>query len=183
MEERRASLRARCSISLSYKLLNEAAQQAVLYDFASKRKRLMLYDQLDHNNKKENFKLHTLESDLAHFLIGQNDQIRLLIDTLGMDFDILHKQPLSDVVINLGGMQFNSDEVLAKGSVLELQIRLSLSMPRILIMAEVLRSGSVAESDNTVTVVSFTYIEPEDKIILKNHVDDKIKEDKSILVK
>ena len=181
MKDRRVSPRARCSISLNYKLLDETAQQRLLDEFSGKRKHLMIYDQLDHSNKKEHFRLQTLENEMAPLLIGLSNQLRLLIDTLVLDLDMPIQQDCTDVVVNVGGMQFQTDTISPQGSVLELQLRLDLSTPRILIMAEVLRSEQADETGKISTIVAFTYIEQEDKTRLKVHVDKKIQEDSSIV--
>ena len=84
--------------------------------------------------------------------------MKLLIDTLSLDFDVLQTQEVLDVVINLGGMLFHSKEILETGNIVELQLRLEVGTPRILLLSEVLRSEPTEDNETISTVVSFTYV-------------------------
>lgn len=170
MIERRKSPRNNCSISLSYRVLNDTEYPQLMEDFKAKRHRVVLFDQLDIKNKVARQKLNSLDNELTAILIDTNDQLRLLKQIVSIDFDVLYKQVDSNVTINLAGMSFQTKEVLIVGCTLEIQIKLSQEIPRLLIMSEVLRSEVAQRSGEITTVISFTFTEPEDKAILMEFV-------------
>ena len=115
MKERRVSPRTKCKFALTYKVLEDSEFQKAYDGFSEKHHRVVLFDHLVHANKKQDFKIKTLENELAPILSGLNEQMKLVIETLSLDFDVLHKQEVSDVVINLGGMLFHSNEIIDSG--------------------------------------------------------------------
>ena len=175
MKERRVSPRTKCKFAFTYRVLDDSEFQQACDDFSEKRQRVVLYDQLVHANKKQDLKINTLEHELAPILIGLNAQMKILVDTLSLDFDVLHKQEVADVVVNMGGMLFYTKEFFEQGKIIELQLRLEIGAPRILVLAEVLKSEKIDDSDMMSTIVSFTYIEKEDKFILKDYADLQIR--------
>lgn len=172
MEERRITPRVACKISLAYKLLKEDEFQELSEVFPQKRKKIVIYDKLVHENKKVHLKLHTLEDNLESILTGLNEQLKLFVETLSMDIEISSSSESADVVINLAGMKFETEEVLKPGQVMEIQIRLQSGMPRILLMGEVLKSEFSKELNQAFAVATFSYVEPDDKSILENFVDE-----------
>ena len=180
-KERRASPRTKCKFALTYRALEESEFQPACDNFSLKRQRIVLYDQLVRANKKQNFKLQTLKNELTPILDGLNEQMKLLIDTLSLDFDVLHTQEVLDVVINLGGMLFHSKEIIATGKIVELQLRLEVGTPRILVLSEVLRSELSEDNETISTIVSFTYVEAEDKEVLKDYTELQVRNGAQVL--
>lgn len=181
MKDRRSSPRTKCKFALTYKILDDSEFQQACDEFSEKRQRIVLFDQLVHANKKQDFKINTLEHELAPVLVGLNAQMKMLIETLSLDFDVLYKQEVSDVVINMGGMLFHSKEIVEQGKIVELQLRLEVGVPRMLVLAEVLKSEKKEGDDEISTIVSFTYIEQEDKLVLKEFADLQIRNGAQVL--
>lgn len=143
--------------------------------FATKRKRIVLYDQLEYKNRIVNLRLKGLDNTLSPILSDINFQLQSIAQTLSMSFDDLFQQENSEVVINLGGMLFQTQEPLTTGKVIELQLKLAPDIHRLLIIAEVLRCEQISRNRFT-TAIAFTYIEPDDKVLLQSFVDQRLNE-------
>ena len=176
MIERRVSPREKFPISLTYKILNDQDYRQLMEGFDEKRERIVLYDQLDFKNRIVSLKLNNIDNELIPILSDINDQLKILKQTLSVNVDILYTQIASDVTINLGGMLFNTEEQLHIGTVIELQLKLTEEIPRLLIVAVVLRSKSGSTSGAFTTAIAFTYTVPGDKAILMDFVNKRLKD-------
>lgn len=174
MKERRISPRSKCLASLTYKVLTGDEYRDLMEVFHEKRKRNILYDQLSYKNKAVNLKLKNMDNDLASVLADINDQLKLVEQTLSMNYDALHIQEEPEVVINTGGMLFHTRKILPVGSAVEIQLKLVPEIPRLLIIAEILRSEHTIKSEKITTTVAFTYTEPEDKKLLRDFVEQRL---------
>lgn len=173
MKERRASPRKQHPISLTYKVLSDKEYRKLMEHFDEKRDRIVLFDQLHIKNKAVSHNLKNLDNDLSSILFDINDQLKSLTETLAMDFDALYSHADTEVTINLGGMSFQTDRKITAGKEIELQLKLAPGLPRLLIVAEVVRSERSSSKKPAITAISFTFIKPEDKKILMRFVKQK----------
>lgn len=171
MHDRRINSRIPYKVILSYKPLNEIELQVLSENFSYNRFRMVAHDKLVQGNKQVGSILRDSDVDKDKVLEGFNEQIKLLTDILFMHDGLSLPTEIVDVVINVGGMRFATHELLEIGQVIELQIYLESYIPRILIIGEVLRNEFSEELDQAFAVVTFSYIEPEDKAILQNFVE------------
>ena len=177
MKERRRTPRNEIPVSFVYRVLTDKEYRELMAQFPEKRKRVVFYDQLVYKNDIINTKLKGLDEGVSDILRDVNDQLKLLAQSVLIDFDILHNHVDSVVSLNSGGMLFQSKNILETGSVIEMQLKLSPVIPCLLIVAEVLRSERIKSSKNVSTAVSFTFTEPEDKTILTSFVIQRLKGD------
>lgn len=173
MKERRASPREQHPISLTYKALSEKGYRELMERFDERRDRIVLFDQLHIKNKTVNKKLENLDNVLSSILADINAQLKSLTETLAMDFDALYNQADTEVIINFAGMSFQTEKKIAAGKAIELQLKLAPGLPRLLIVAEVIRSERSSPKKPAITAISFTFIKPEDKEVLLRFVKQK----------
>lgn len=172
-KERRRAIRTVCSVSLYYRLLANIEFSEAFDAFSTKRTRMVIYDQLKHENHKLNFKLQTSENELAPILLNLNHQLSLFTDLLSMDMDALYKQTAPDVVISTTGMTLYLKEKAARGDILEIQLCLTATSPRILLITEIISCSPIADDNGYHCAVSFTFIDKEDKQRLKQFSEEK----------
>jgi len=174
--ERRQASRINCSVALNYSVLASNAFSEVINAFNSKRQRMVIYDRLRYENTKLNFKLQSSESETAPALLSLNSQLGLLTELMSMDIDPLFKQSSSDIVISTTGMSFNVDNMIDIGNFIEIQLRMTNTSPRILIMGEVVKCTMLEDTNFSQfhCAVSFTFLDIEDKERLKQFVEQHV---------
>ena len=176
MKERRQASRFNCSVALHYSVLASNEFSEVINAFNSKRQRMVIYDQLHYENTKLNFKLQSIESDTAPALLSLNNQLGLLTELISMDIDPLIRQTSSDIVISTTGMSFNVSNMIDIGNFIEIQLRMTNTSPRILILGEVVKCTLLEDTNFSqyLCAVSFTFLDIEDKERLKYFVNEHI---------